>query len=171
MGDLILIFSVGVIIWWIFFSRKKRGTGVDSPDRDGLTETQRRWHENKARERLEHISNDITESLDRLDTPTRQTVQKLMEIQEYVATHKRPFTISEWLVWDIEPQFVKKYCTWAAVYFSISFLPLLWGWPVNLVIMMGFWLYLDSVLYKQKLISEITEWNPEWQEKFGEKDK
>lgn len=171
MGDLILIFSVGLIIWWIFSSRKNRGTGVDSSGRAGMTETQRRWHENKAREQLEHISNEITESLDRLDAPTRQTLQKLMDMREYIDAHKRPFTLGEWLVWDIEPQIIKKYCTWAAIYFGFGFLPLLWGWPVNLVFMMGFWLYLDVMLYKQKLVSEVTEWNPEWHEKFGDKHK
>jgi len=169
--DLILILSVGVIIWWIFSKSKNRSGNIDSSDQSGLTETQRRWRANKAREQLGQISDDITKSFDGLDPQTRQTLQKLMDMREYIVIHKRPFKVGEWLLWDVDPRFIVRYTTWAIFYFGCSFLPLLWGWPVNLFIMMMFWLYLDIMFYKQQLELEVTKWNPEWHEKFGENDK
>lgn len=169
MGDLILILSVGFIIWWIFSPSKKRR--FDHSNQSELTDTQRRWHANKARERLEDINNDLTKSLEGLDAPTRQALQKLMDMRDYIVAHKRPFKFSEWLMWEVEPQFLKKYCTWAVVYFGGSFLPLLWGWPISIFFIALWWLIIDSMFYKQKLVLEVTEWNPEWHEKFGEKDK
>jgi len=166
VGDLILIFSVGLIIWWIFSSRKNRRS-----DRSGMTDTQRLWHANKAREQLEGMSKDLTESLEGLDPQTRQALQRLMAMREYINTHKRPFKFSEWLLWDVDPRLIRRYSFWAIIYFGGSFLPLLWGWPINLFIMMGFWFYLDVMIYKQQLELEITEWNPEWHEKFGENNK
>ncbi len=166
MGDLILIFSVGIIIWWIFSSRKNRRS-----NQSGMTDTQRLWHANKAREQLENMSRDLTESFDRLDSPTRKSLQRLMAMREYIETHKRPFKFDEWLLWGIDPRCVRKYMTWAILYFGCSFLPLLWGWPVNLFFMMGFWLYLDIMFYKQELELKVTVWNPEWHEKFGENNK
>ncbi len=169
MGDLILILSVGLIIWWFFSPSKKRRS--DHSNQPELTDTQRRWHASKARERLEDMSKDLTKCLEGLDPQTRQDLQKLMDMRDYITAHKRPFKFSEWLVWGVEPQFLTNYCTWAVVYFGGSFLPLLWGWPVSPFVMMLFWLYIDSMFYKQKLVLEVTEWNPEWHEKFGEKDK
>lgn len=169
MGDLILILSIGFIVWWIFSKPKNRRP--DHSNQPDLTDTQRRWHANKARERIEDINNDLTKNLEGLDAPTRQALQKLMEMRDYITAHKRPFKFSEWLMWDIDPRLVRRYSFWAILYFGGSFLPLLWGWPVNLFIMMGFWFYLDIKFYKQQLELEITEWNPEWHEKFGEKDK
>lgn len=165
MGDLILILSVGLIIWWIISPSKNRRP--DRSDQSDLTDTQRRWRANKAREQLGHINDDIAKSLEGLDATTRQALQKLMAMRDYIAAHKRPFKFSEWLMWEVEPRFIGKYCSWVILYFSISFVPLLWGAPVSLFFMMGFWFYFDSMLYKQKLVLEITEWNPEWHEKFG----
>lgn len=166
MGDLILLLSVGLIVWWLFSPSKKRRSGQSE-----MTDTQRHWHANKVRNQLEHISNDFEKMLEGLDDETKRTLQKLTEMRNYITAHKRPFNLSEWLFWDIEPQFIGKYFAWAVPYFVVCLLPILWGLPVDLFFIMIFWVYIDVTLYKRKLILEVTEWNPEWNEKFGEKDK
>lgn len=171
MGDLILIFFIGIIVWWIFMKPKNRSGNINSSNGVQLTDTQRRWHANKARERIEDINNELTKNLEGLDVPTRQALQKLIDMRDYIVVHKRPFKFSEWLVWDVESRFVRKYCTWMIVYYAASFSPILWGWPVSIFFITLWWLIIDRMFYKQKLVLEVTEWNPEWHEKFGEDDK
>ncbi|KKN00265.1 hypothetical protein LCGC14_1139560 [marine sediment metagenome] len=168
MSMLIIAFIILLVVWFAAKSQKPKNRRSGQPE---LTDTQRRWHANKARERLEDINNNLTKSLERLDAPTRQTLQKLMDMRDYIAAHKRPFKFSEWLMWEVEPKFLTKYCTWMILYYAVSFSPMLWGWPVSIFFMTVWWLIIDSMFYKQKLVLEVTEWNPEWHEKFGEKDK
>ncbi len=172
MGDIILWFSIGLIVWWIFSSKKKKTSPKDDPN---LTETQRRWQAYRASEaakqQLEHGADEYNERLEGLDDTTRQALQKLLEMRDYINTHKRPFKFSEWLMWEVEPLFLKKYCSWMILYFAASFSPMFWGWPVSIFFVMLWWLIIDSMFYKQKLVLEVTEWNPEWHEKFVEKDK
>lgn len=170
MGTGMLIIAL-IILLAVWFAAQSKMLKNRHSNQSNLTDTQRRWRANKTRERIEDINNEITKNLEGLDAPTRQALQKLMDMRNYIVVHKRPFNLSEWLFWDIEPQFIGKYCAWTIPYFVICLLPILWGLPVDLFFIMGFWFYLDSMLYKQKLVLEVTEWNSEWHEKFGEDNK
>ena len=166
MGDWIWIFLAGYSIWWLLSKRKQQSSN-DSQ----MTDTQRRWREYRAIEESKRASDENDNQLEGLDPTTRSALQKLLAMRDYINAHKRPFKFSEWLLWGIDPRFVRRYSTWAILYFGCSFLPLFWGWPVNLVFMMGFWMYLDIMFYKQELVMKVTEWSPEWNEKFGKNNK
>lgn len=167
--DLIFILLAGYAVWWVFSSKKRQ---QKQSDRSNMTDTQRKWHEYRLTQQIKDGTNELDDRLQNLDPKVRTALQKLMEMNKYIATHKRQFVLSEWAVWNVEPQFIAKYCTWMVLYFVVSFTPMFWGWPVNLFFVAMWWLFIDVMFYKQKLVLEITEWNPEWKEKFGEfKDK
>jgi len=94
--------------------------------------------------------------------------KKYISKKQYISLNIRPFKISEWLLWGVERRFIKKYLL-SMIGFIIGGLviPYIFSLPINLSFFLIISIFLDMRLYNSKRLLEITEWNPDFQKRYG----
>ena len=132
-----------------------------------LTETQRRWRAMKREMEMEKIAADGDDHA----TKFEQIVKLQTEMRSYILEHKRPFHPLVWLFDTINPRLFSDYCKHLAVVFGIFFFVSMFAeWTTFFTLILGFnVLTVDFLMYRRQLLLEVTDWNPEFQEKFVKK--
>lgn len=130
-----------------------------------LTSTQRKWRAMKRESELAKLGEEETHYISKWE----QTVQLQTEMTQYILDNKRKFHPFVWLIDAIDPRLIVEYIR-KMIALVIFYLLLMWmfGAFSLLAIFVG-GLVMDYLLYNKQLILEVTEWNPEYQEKFAKR--
>lgn len=148
--DLFSLIMFVLIIFW-YFNRQNKSNSTDEQD-DGLTDTQRRWRN------MEESNQDSEAGIS-------------SEQLKYIQQNIRPFNLIEWAVYSINPRFLIRYLLSISFIFVVSIIiPWIYlGGPLVISFVIAYVIY-DFFLYNSHRVMEVTEWNPEYQRKFGDKD-
>ena len=147
MNTFIIIMIVIIVAFLIY---KMCQSGDDnSALHTNMTDTQRNWHKYKN----STIENDH--------------LSLYAQMYSYIVEHKRPFYILEWLLSSIDKRMVNSYIrNMALIVFILGVIPLFFGGSIVLPVISIWILVVDLHMYKKRLLLEITEWNPEFCERF-----
>ena len=156
MWLLLLFLGVCLGILYLVTHRKKN-------DSSELTETQIRWREMlQEREKIrktQTTSHYLNENL--------HIIERQREITEYIQAHRRPFYVYYWILEPLDLRMLREYILKLVmigflVLFYSSILPLWLMASTTLAVILIF----DWYMYNKKLLLEVTEWNPEFHQKF-----
>lgn len=145
MDSVFLIITICFVLYYMF---KRRSGGRPNSDlRSNMTDTQRNWHEYKQQTDDKVITNG--------------------QIFAYIDRHKRPFRISEWLVSTVDRRLLFDYIKnmMIVLFISIS-IPWIFATPLFPESILICVIMIDFFMYHKQLVFEVTEWNPEFYEKF-----
>lgn len=145
MDSFFIVIMIGVILYYILKKRpsNRPGSGLQS----NMTDTQRNWHEYKQKTDERVITNG--------------------QILSYIGRHKRPFRISEWLITTVDPRLLFNYVKNMIIVLVVMIsVPWILGAPIFPETILIWVLMVDFFMYHKQLVLEVTDWNPEFYEKF-----
>jgi len=162
MDGFFIILTILCVIY--YFISKKRSNS----DTQHLSETQRKWREYRQTESLKSEYDQLKEhdlleygQLE-VDAATKRTQMFL-----YIAKHKRPFRTIEWLFSAVDSRLIFNYIkNMVIVLLSITIVTTILGAPFFVEVIAYLVLVIDLYMYHKQLVLEVTEWNPEFSEKF-----
>lgn len=175
MGLIELVLILVVIFWLFRYLSNKSKKQNSNQQNIGLTETQIRWRQQQQLKKESERSNDPYERKwqdfeDQIGPEEANFRRQLIEEIAYVSRNMRPFKFSEWMVYTIDPTLTTRYI-FTNVWFFIMLIgiPLfIFGSPMIIMYTTATIVY-DLWMYHVHRVFEVTEWNSEYQEKYGPK--
>lgn len=168
--DIIFLVVIGVVLFRMLKPSTSSSSENNERGEEGhLSETQRRWREMKHEQELDKMVSVANENA----TKYEQIVKLQIEMQQYILDNKRQFHPLVWIFDTINPRMVGEYIKHLAIMFGIFLLIASFaGWTTMLTFMLLLnVIMVDFLIYRRQLMLEVTEWNPEFQEKFTKKFK
>lgn len=163
------LFIWAAVIWFVWKTIKGKmgisvnnakhlsGTGVP------LTDTQIHFREQMAIVKKEQEEKDSL-----LEDKFTTEQQRLIKISLYIQKYKRPFRFYEWLTNSVDSRLMLNYIVnLVAIVFGLIVFPIYQGWPIMTYAIGAFVVFYDLLIYRKQRILEVTEWNPDFQKKFG----
>jgi len=166
--DIILWLIIAAVLYVLFMPSTSRPSENKEIEEDmHLTTTQRKWRQMKREQDLEKLvadGNDYT-------TKYEQIIKLQVEMQQYILDNKRQFHPLVWIFDTINPRLCGEYIRHVAIMFGIFLLIASFGgWSTLLILVLSMNVVMvDFLVYRRQLMLEVTEWNPEFQEKFAKK--
>ncbi len=171
--NILIFFAIGYMGYKLFIKSKSKNTDSDTmTDGSPLTDTQINWRRQQAEMAKENPelydpNYDPRNTSSSLRTINRQS--SLAEVQQYIKENKRKFKFLEWLFWDMDPRFIRRYVINVGIFLAIWFGPMLFGVDASVGFAFIVLIILDLVLYSQQRVLEITTWDPEFVKLFDMK--
>ena len=154
-GFFIIVIILYVIYHFIFKKRSK-----NDPH---LSETQRKWREYRQIEKIKVEYDNLNEH----DQLENNTASKQTQMFLYVAKYKRPFRTIEWLFSAVDSRLIFDYIkNMVIVLLSMVTVTVMLNAPFFIETVIYAVIVIDLYMYHKELVLEVTEWNPEFCEKF-----
>ena len=161
MFDIILVLALVYFLYKILMSKFNI-----VKNEQHLTETQRKWRSMKREQDVVDAAAKGTDYITALD----ELLKLQNEMNEYVLENKRKFSFIIWFMDTIDSRMLGEYIKHMSIISVIFLFVSFAGWSTLLTLMLIFnILIIDFLLYKKQLTLEVTEWNPEFREKFTKK--
>lgn len=158
-----VIFIAYRIIAWKVRTEREEKEDIVNYDDDGnpvrLTKIQKEWREKKYEEMILQARREEVERN-----------QLFKEVNKYILENKRPFNLYEWIHWRVQPHQLRTFaivCTGMYAAYFILFFASNGSMPLVLnIISVAFILMADIAAYSKVRLLEVTEWNPEFRQRF-----
>ncbi len=168
----------GIIGWYLskairkWFNSSNAGNSgsLSATNEDGspLTETQINWRKHRAQVDADKLAENGDQALDDLTRNLTPEQRKIIGATLYIQENIQPFNFYEWLIRSVDPRMQFRYIL------NMGFLaivmiatPLFLGYPVMPLVLLGFTIFYDVMLYRHERLLAVTKWNPEFEQKFG----
>lgn len=163
-----IIFYAAIFAYVVFRARemgenKKSLDGLDKTA--NLTETQIRWRQMRMDQETAKTLTTAGVKAQGLD----EYKQNILDSANYIKDNIRRFNIFSWFTEAVDPRLSKKYITACIIGVAIHGGFFLLSHDITTLFMsyLVYVLYIDVRIYFDKLLHEVTTWNPEYDKKFG----
>lgn len=152
MDLLLILFG----LYLIYRSTRKSDTKTEDDRYASMTETQRRWHEMKNQKPNLSIEPQLT----------------MMDLEEYIRSHMKPFSINGWLFDSINPR-MKSYAytmilsSYIVPIIVFAVLPIFFGIYIPVIYILISALIGDYLIYTVSRRYDVIFDDPEFRSKFS----